>query len=108
MSQRSILITGCSSGIGYDAATTLHAQGWQVFATCRQQADCDRLQGEGLTSFVLDYASSESVLAGAHRTLDETNGKLDALFNNGAYGIPGLVEDLPRDALRTIFDVWPV
>ncbi len=104
MSQRSILITGCSSGIGYDAASTLHAQGWQVFATCRQEADCVRLQGEGLTSFVLDYASSESVTAGAQRVLSETNGKLDALFNNGAYGIPGLVEDLPRDALRAIFE----
>lgn len=104
MTQRSILITGCSSGIGYDAATTLHAQGWQVFATCRQEADCVRLQSEGLHSFVLDYASSESVLDGARRVLSETNGKLDALFNNGAYGIPGLVEDLPRDALRAIFE----
>ncbi len=104
MTQRSILITGCSSGIGYDAATTLHAQGWQVFATCRQQADCLRLQSEGLNSFVLDYASSTSVLNGAQHVLSETNGKLDALFNNGAYGIPGLVEDLPRDALRAIFE----
>ncbi|MEE9335891.1 MAG: SDR family NAD(P)-dependent oxidoreductase [Granulosicoccaceae bacterium] len=104
MTQRSILITGCSSGIGYDAATTLHAQGWQVFATCRQEADCLRLQGEGLRSFVLDYASSESVLEGARRALNETNGRLDALFNNGAYGIPGLVEDLPRNALRAIFE----
>lgn len=104
MTQRSILITGCSSGIGYDAAITLHSQGWKVFATCRQEADCLRLQSEGLNSFVLDYASSQSVLDGAQRVLSETNGKLDALFNNGAYGIPGLVEDLPRDALRAIFE----
>jgi len=104
MTQRSILITGCSSGIGYDAAKTLHAYGWQVFATCRQQADCERLESEGLISFVLDYESSESVKDGARHVLDKTNGKLDALFNNGAYGIPGLVEDLPRDALRAIFE----
>ena len=75
-----------------------------MFATCRQEADCLRLQSEGLNSFVLDYASSQSVLDGAQRVLSETNGKLDALFNNGAYGIPGLVEDLPRDALRAIFE----
>lgn len=104
MTQRSILITGCSSGIGYDAAKTLHTQGWQVFATCRQEADCQRLQREGLNSFVLDYASSDSVLDGARRVLIDTNGKLDALFNNGAYAIPGMVEDLPRDALRAIFE----
>ncbi|MFK7891677.1 MAG: SDR family NAD(P)-dependent oxidoreductase [Granulosicoccus sp.] len=105
MSQKSILITGCSSGIGLDAALTLKQRGWRVFATCRSQIDCDRLADrEGLESFVLDYASSESVAAGAQRALDSTDGKLDALFNNGAFAIPGRVEDLSRDALRHIFE----
>ncbi|ASJ71536.1 SDR family NAD(P)-dependent oxidoreductase [Granulosicoccus antarcticus] len=104
MTQRSILITGCSSGIGLDAARTLHARGWRVLATCRQAADCERLQQEGLESFVLDYASSESVQAAARQALELTGGKLDALFNNGAYAIPGLVEDLPRNALQTLFE----
>ncbi len=101
---KSILITGSSSGIGYDAALRLHKEGWQVLATCRQQADCKRLQELGLESFKLDYADSASVVSGAERALELTNGKLDAVFNNGAFGIPGLVEDLPRDALRTIFE----
>lgn len=104
MNQRSILITGCSSGIGLDAARTLQARGWRVLATCRQAADCERLIAEGLESFVLDYASSDSVQNGARQALELTHGKLDALFNNGAYAIPGLVEDLPRDALRTLFE----
>jgi len=103
MTQRSILITGCSSGIGLDAAKTLSAKGWRVLATCRQEKDVEVLRSEGLESFVLDYASSNSVSYGAQKALEMTGGKLDALFNNGAYAIPGLVEDLPRDALQAIF-----
>ncbi len=60
--QRTILITGCSSGIGYDAAHTLKARGWRVFATCRQEADCARLREEGLESFPLDYADEHAFL----------------------------------------------
>ncbi|MBX2880857.1 MAG: SDR family NAD(P)-dependent oxidoreductase [Granulosicoccus sp.] len=101
---RSILITGCSSGIGLDAARTLSRRNWQVLASCRSEADCQRLRDEGLSSFVLDYASSESVHAGAQQAMELANGKLDALFNNGAFAIPGRVEDLSRDAYRSIFE----
>ena len=102
--QKTILITGCSSGIGLDAATTLHADGWHVLATCRQSKDCDKLNEQGLDSFVLDYADSASVRTGAAQALELTGGKLDALFNNGAYGIPGFTEDIPRDAMRHLFE----
>jgi NAD(P)-dependent dehydrogenase (short-subunit alcohol dehydrogenase family) len=102
--KRSILITGCSSGIGYDAAHTIQKRGWRVFATCRKETDCERLRSEGLESFVLDYENPASVEAGFAETIKRTGGTLDALFNNGAYGIPGAVEDLPRDALRAIFE----
>lgn len=104
MSGKSILITGCSSGIGYDAAHGLAARGWRVFATCRAEADCERLRGEGLESFRLDYDDEASIDAAVTEVLERTGGTLDALFNNGAYGIPGAVEDLPRDALRAIFE----
>ncbi|NND90197.1 MAG: SDR family NAD(P)-dependent oxidoreductase [Granulosicoccus sp.] len=104
MTQGTVLITGCSSGIGLDAARTLNDRGWRVLASCRQDADCQRLKSEGLESFVLDYSSSESVQAGARQALELTGGRLDALFNNGAFAIPGLVEDLPRDALRSVFE----
>jgi NAD(P)-dependent dehydrogenase (short-subunit alcohol dehydrogenase family) len=105
MQPKSILITGCSSGIGLDAAQTLRARGWRVFATCRQQGDVDRLRGEGFDSFLLDYADEASIEAALADVLTATGGMLDALFNNGAYACPGAVEDLPRGALRAIFEV---
>lgn len=104
MARKSVLITGCSSGIGYDAAHALHARGWRVFATCRQAADCDRLQAEGLESFPLDYADEASIAEAVEEALSRTGGTLDALYNNGAFGSPGAVEDLPRGALREIFE----
>ncbi len=105
MQGKSILITGCSSGIGLDAARTLKARGWRVFATCRQQGDCDRLLAEGLESFPLDYADEASIAAAVDTVLERTGGTLDAVFNNGAFACPGAVEDLPRGALRAIFEV---
>jgi len=104
MSEKTILITGCSSGIGYDAAHGLRARGWRVFAACRAQADCDRLRGEGFEAPRIDYADETSIAAGVNEVLEATGGRLDALFNNGAYACPGLVEDLPRGALREIFE----
>jgi NAD(P)-dependent dehydrogenase (short-subunit alcohol dehydrogenase family) len=104
MSDRTILITGCSSGIGLDAARTLKARGWRVFATCRQEVDCKRLRDEGLESFRLDYADEESIAAAVAEVVARTGGRLDALFNNGAFACPGAVEDLPRGALREIFE----
>ena len=102
--ERTILITGCSSGIGYDAAVGLKARGWRVFATCRKLEDCQRLIGEGFESFHLDYAD-EASLAAAVVEVTHRAGRLDALFNNGAFASPGLLEDLPRAALRAIFEV---
>ena len=104
MPQKSILITGCSSGIGLAAARGLKARGWRVFAACRQEADCLRLQEEGLESFRLDYTDGESIGAAVAEVVARTGGTLDALFNNGAYAIPGALEDLPTDGLRAIFE----
>jgi NAD(P)-dependent dehydrogenase (short-subunit alcohol dehydrogenase family) len=104
MTQRSILITGCSSGIGLDAARGLAARGWRVFATCRQETDCDRLRTEGLESFRLDYADEASIAEAVDEALRRTGGTLDAVYNNGAFACPGAVEDLPRGALREIFE----
>ncbi len=101
---KTILITGCSSGIGYDAAHGMRAAGWRVFASCRQAADCERLKSEGFDAPLIDYAEPDTIQSGLAEVLAATGGTLDALFNNGAYGIPGAVEDLPRDALRAIFE----
>lgn len=102
--QRTILITGCSSGIGYDAAHTLSKRGWRVFATCRTEEDAERLRGEGLESWALDYEDETSVDAGAAEALNRCEGKLDALYNNGAWALPGPTEDVPRGGLRAIFE----
>jgi len=104
MAQQSILITGCSSGIGLDAARGLQARGWRVFATCRKPEDCTRLVADGLESFPLDYDDEASIAAAVSEVTQRTGGTLDALFNNGAFACPGAVEDLPRGALRAIFE----
>lgn len=104
MSPKSILITGCSTGIGYAAAVGLRDAGWRVFAACRKAEDCARLKSEGFDSPLIDYSDTTTITQGLAEVLDATNGTLDALFNNGAYAIPGAVEDMPTDALRTAFE----
>ena len=104
MVKRSILITGCSSGIGLAAAMKLREEGWRVFASCKQQVDCDRLRTMGFEAPRIDYTDTESIHQGLNEVLEATDGTLDALFNNGAHAIPGAVEDMPTDALRSIFE----
>ena len=102
--RKSLLITGCSSGIGYDAAHGMAARGWRVLAACRRKSDCARLEDEGLESLVLDYEDQAGIHEAVREVLARTDGRLDAVFNNGAYAVPGLIEDLPTDALRAIFE----
>jgi NAD(P)-dependent dehydrogenase (short-subunit alcohol dehydrogenase family) len=97
---RSVIITGCSSGIGYTCAHGLAARGWRVVASARKPADVERLHNEGLPAVRLDLDDPASIAAGLHEALALTGGRLDALFNNGAFGLPGAVEDLTREALR--------
>ena len=105
MQARSVLITGCSSGIGLCAAETLKARGWRVFATARKPEDIARLKDEvGVESLYLDYAEPDSIAKAAEHVLEATDGRLDALFNNGGYGQPGALEDIRRDVLRAQFE----
>ncbi|MEO0379878.1 MAG: SDR family NAD(P)-dependent oxidoreductase [Pseudomonadota bacterium] len=104
MTPKSILITGCSSGIGYASAIGLRDAGWRVFASCRKAEDCARLRAEGFDSPRIDYADDDSIISGFAEVLEATGGTLDALFNNGAFGTPGAVEDVPTDALRANFE----
>ncbi len=103
MTQKTILITGCSTGIGYVCAKGLKARGYRVFATARKPADLQRLEAEGLEAIALDYRDSTSVQACAAEVAKRTGGKLYALFNNGAYGQPGAVEDITRKVLEEQF-----
>lgn len=104
MSERTILITGCSSGIGHYCAGALKEHGWRVFATARKPEDVERLKAEGFEAFHLDYADKASITACVQDIKARTGGKLSALFNNGAYGQAGAVEDLPVAALRAQFE----
>jgi NAD(P)-dependent dehydrogenase (short-subunit alcohol dehydrogenase family) len=103
MTQKSVLITGCSTGIGYVCATGLKARGYRVFATARKPADLQRLEAEGLHPIALDYRDTASVQACAREVAERTDGLLYGLFNNGAYGQPGAVEDITRAVLEEQF-----
>lgn len=101
---RTIIVTGASSGIGAHCARALKADGWRVFATARKPADIAALEADGIEAFYLDYRQPDSIAALVDAVLDRTGGRLDALFNNGAYSQPGAVEDISTDALREQFD----
>ena len=101
---KNIIITGCSTGIGYCVAKGLQARGYRVFATARRAESVEALNNEGLESLQLDLDDSASIRTAVSEILARTDGELYALFNNGAYGIPGAVEDLSRDTLRTQFE----
>jgi NAD(P)-dependent dehydrogenase (short-subunit alcohol dehydrogenase family) len=101
---KTILITGCSSGIGYATAIELKKRGHNVIATARKPEDVTRLTQEGFTTIQLDLAESQSIRQAVNHAIELTDGKIDALFNNGAFGQPGAVEDLTRDVLRFQFE----
>ena len=104
--QRSILITGCSTGIGLAAARTLKARGWRVIATARKPGDLARLaEVEGLETIALEMGDPASVRACAEDVLARTDRRLDALYNNAAYGMIGAMEDTSADDLRAHFEV---
>ncbi|HXV30957.1 MAG TPA: SDR family oxidoreductase [Sinorhizobium sp.] len=105
MSDRpTIIVTGCSSGIGAYCARALKADGWRVFATVRRPEDQEELEREGIETFIMDYTRPDTITALVEAVMARTNGRIDALFNNGAYGQAGAVEDLPTEALRLQFE----
>jgi NAD(P)-dependent dehydrogenase (short-subunit alcohol dehydrogenase family) len=99
-----IIITGCSSGIGAFCSKALHDDGWQVFATVRNEEDRAPLEAYGITTLIMDYCDPQSIADVVEVVSAKTNGRIDALFNNGAYGQPGAVEYLKVDTLRMQFE----
>lgn len=102
--EKTVLITGCSSGIGRCLAHGLRARGWRVFATARKPADVATLAAEGFEALALDVDDSASIAGAVEEVLRRTGGRLDALVNNAGFGLPGAVEDLPREGLRVQFE----
>lgn len=103
MKTQTILITGCSTGIGYRTAVLLKERGYRVIATARKAEDVARLTQEGFSAVQLDLAQSDSIQQAVTKVITMTNGKIDGLFNNGAFGQPGAVEDLSREVLEEQF-----
>lgn len=102
--QKNVLITGCSSGIGYCVANGLKQRGYRVIATARRTESVEQLKAEGFESLQLDLSSSDSIQQAFKQVMQSTDGKLFALFNNGAFGLPGAVEDLSRENLKYQFE----
>jgi NAD(P)-dependent dehydrogenase (short-subunit alcohol dehydrogenase family) len=101
---RTIIVTGCSSGIGAHCARALKADGWRVFATVRRESDLTALEADGIEALVMDYTRPDTIRNLVETVAARTNGQIHALFNNGAYGQPGAVEDLSSDVLREQFE----
>ena len=103
--KKTVLITGCSSGIGLATARLLRDNGWQVAPTARKAEDLDMLRAEGFEPIMLDVADSASIADAAAAVLDRFDGQLDALVNNAGFGITAAMEDCSRDMLRSVFEV---
>ncbi|MDT4332777.1 SDR family oxidoreductase [Methylomonas sp. MED-D] len=103
-SSKIVLITGCSSGIGYSTAYYLRERGHRVICSARKPEDVERLRSEGYECLQLDLADSASIQVAVAALIELTGGRIDALFNNGAFGQPGAVEDLSREVLRHQFE----
>jgi NAD(P)-dependent dehydrogenase (short-subunit alcohol dehydrogenase family) len=104
MIKKVILISGCSTGIGFEMALALKKRGHQVIASCRKMEDLQRLISLGLDAVLLDVANSASIKAAFLAVLEKTNGRLDVLINNAGYGQAGALEDVTRDVMRTQFE----
>jgi len=99
-----ILITGCSSGIGLETALHLHKKGYRVFSSARKQEDVIKLQKLGLISFLLDVTKAQTITDTLNEILSLTDGKLDVVFNNAGFGQPGAIEDISTDILKEQFE----
>ena len=104
VASKTVFITGCSTGIGYTTAIELKKRGHRVICSARQQSDVSMLKEQGFEALQLDLAQSSSIQQAVEQLIELTDGKIDGLFNNGAFGQPGAVEDLSRDVLRNQFE----
>ena len=100
--QQFVFVTGCSSGIGLDVVKTLKENGYKVLASCRKPYDVDKLLQQNIDCIELDLAESDSIQSAMQDI--RKFGELYALVNNGAFGVPGAVEDLSREALQYQFE----
>lgn len=101
---KTLLITGCSSGIGLVTAQVARQRGHRVICSARKQADVEQLRLQDFETLYLDLADPSSIQRAVQELTRLTDARLDAVFHNGAFGQPGAVEDLSRDVLRNQFE----
>lgn len=103
MNNKTVLVTGCSSGIGKTVTYGLRKAGYTVYPTARKSEDLEQLKADGFDAIKLDYSDKLSVENAFKQLMQYTDNQLYAVFHNGAYGQPGAVEDLSREVLETQF-----
>lgn len=101
--QKSILITGCSSGIGLASAQRLSAEGYRIIAACRKPEDVERMNTAGFTGILMDLDSAQSIQQAAEQVIALTDNRLYGLFNNAGYGVYGPLSTISRDQLEQQF-----
>jgi NAD(P)-dependent dehydrogenase (short-subunit alcohol dehydrogenase family) len=101
---RTVLITGCSSGIGEAAAGRLVGSGWDVYATARRPEVLSTLADAGCTTLALDVTDELSMTAAVDAVLDGSGGRIDALVNNAGYSQSGALESIDVEDVRRQFE----
>ncbi len=100
---KNILITGCSTGIGYTTALVLKQNGYKIYTTARKEKDVKKLRELGLISYLLDVTKKKQISKVLELIIKEDK-KLDAVFNNAGFGQPGAVEDISTEVLKEQFE----
>jgi len=101
---KTILITGCSTGIGKETAIYLKTKGYRVFATARKLQDVQDLKDLGFEAFYLDVTNPKSIKDTLDEVLKLTNNTLDVVFNNAGFGQAGALEDISVQTLKEQFE----
>lgn len=102
--KRVALVTGASSGIGYDTAVLLKEAGLVVYGAARRVERLEKLKEVGVKVIALDVTIEASVNDCIERIIKE-EGRLDVLVNNAGYGSFGAVEDVPLEEAKRQFEV---
>lgn len=99
-----VLLTGASSGIGYDVAPLLVRYGYTVYGAARRVEKIEELASEGVKALSMDVTDEASMEAAVQQVID-AEGRIDVLINNAGYGFYGAIEDVPIDEARRQFEV---
>jgi NAD(P)-dependent dehydrogenase (short-subunit alcohol dehydrogenase family) len=100
---KTVIVTGCSSGIGRATAKRLAEAGWTVYATARRIAAIEDVKADGCRTLALDVTDEASMQA-AVRAVEEAEGSVDALVNNAGIQEIGAIETVPIDRVRALFE----